>query len=185
VDSLLLYVVVTAGAALILAGAYGLAPSLLPRRRRPAELRLVSARLLGSEGPESLAAAQDAPAVALAAAGEDEAPPSLADASLEPPRPAAGFDPLLEDGGAWASDDTDAAFLDELLAEVELLRAQVRRLRAELDDLRAKARARTKPGRSNDRHSPRRLRPQARVDLPPPLRRQLSSIRSGRLRSGV
>ena len=178
-DSVLLYVVVASGAALICAGAYGLAPSLLPRRRR-AESQLVAARLAGADAPGQAA---PAPTATAAVAGEDKESTPLEVAS--PGQPAAnGFDPLLGDA-AWASDEADGDLLDEMMAEIEMLRSQVRRLRAELDGLRGRTGARTRPARSNDRHSPRRLRPQARVDLPPPLRRQLTSIRSGRWRSAV
>jgi hypothetical protein len=181
VDSVLLFVAVASGAALILAGAYGLAPSLLPRRRR-AESQLVAARLAGADASGQAAPAPASTATAVVA-GEDKESTPIEVASPQQPK-ATGFDPLLGDA-AWASDEADGDLLDEMMAEIEMLRSQVRRLRAELEGLRARTTARARPARSNDRHSPRRLRPQARVDLPPPLRRQLSSIRSGRLRSAV
>lgn len=173
-ESLLLYAVVAAAIALMLAGAYGAAPVVFTRRHAsgPAQGGLGHAFALGAAFPlleKDLALGLKAmPAVA---------EPDQRNEGPHDDEPNGAYE---EDEAARASTPSgDETLLPDLVAEIEMLRAQMAGLRSELVSFAGIAAAK-KDQRQATSEPRRRYRPQAAGELPLPLRRRLSDICSER-----
>jgi hypothetical protein len=163
---------------MILAGAYGALPALLPRRRLQAITAGGAALDISSKHAETTRALVVAEPAAPIATGGVSAPAEV----LRKVEPETSFD----DVEACASDESlpavDSEMLSDLMSEIWLLRVQIESLRTELGSLsRAAASgpsAEATPVTAAE--SKRRTKPQAAVDLPKPLRRQVVDIRKQR-----
>jgi hypothetical protein len=174
VENLLLYLIIAAGFAMLLAGAYGAAPSLFPRRRTDAagmHHAVGPIFALGGAFPLLQDDLGDASSASRPSVAIIEAPG--ADGPLDD-------DPLPDEADEDEAGQVDETLLMDLLLEIELLRGQMQGLRSELTLFAAKAAA-VQPGPHPASAEPkRRARTQTTVDLPQPLRRHVVDLRKQR-----
>jgi hypothetical protein len=183
---MLLYVVLVASLALMLAGAYGAAPALFARRPAPVQGFVPDTQTQMFElGPAFPLLPQDcAPASVQQPAANVAGPVGISAVAV--------FDDAVEDeahdiDGEFAADQSGAPgdrppadddLLTDIFAEVSLLRAQIEGLRAELGGIRSQATTLVKNERAAETR--RRYRNGVKADLPVSLRRQIGDVRRGR-----
>jgi len=182
VESLLLYIVVIAAFGLMLAGAYGAAPMLFARRQEHAHGGNGVASRLFALGAAFPLLEQD-----LSATRPDlrsgVAPATTADAA-EADWFGEQSEDIYNDASApdspMTSEPLEEELLNDLFAEIGMLRIQIEGLRRELGGLKAQTAAIMAPDTESAVESRRRYRSSAVADLPVSLRRRLSDVRRER-----
>lgn len=185
-ESLLLYVVLVASLALMLAGAYGAAPALFARRPAPVQGFLPDNQPqmfdLGPAFPllqQELAPAPVEPSTINATASPAIGGTSAFDDTDDSGEYASDAELAVTDGGvAGDRPQSDDDLLTDIFAEVSLLRAQIEGLRAELGGIRSQATTLVKNERAAETR--RRYRNGVKAGLPVSLRRQIGDVRRGR-----
>jgi hypothetical protein len=184
-ESLLLYVVLVASLALMLAGAYGAAPALFARRPAPVQ------GFVPDDQPQMFDLGPAFPLLLQ----RDLAPAPIEPSAINATSPLTiGSVPAFDDTDDSGEYDLDAELADgrvagdrpqsdddvltDIFAEVSLLRAQIEGLRAELGGIRSQATTLAKNERSTETR--RRYRNGVKADLPLSLQRQIGHIRRDR-----
>jgi hypothetical protein len=182
VENALLYLVIVAGVGLMLAGAYGAAPAIFPRRRAHAGAAQIFT--LGAAFP--LLEEDLAPALAMSAETTTAEAPLMSFGAEEDGGPefglyedAAGSERRFAVGAIADVSEVDEAMLGDLMAEIEGLRSQIEGLRSELGLFTLQTAA-LQSREATAAIEPRRRNRQPPAALPPPLRRQLVDIRKQR-----
>jgi hypothetical protein len=168
-ENLLLYLIIAAGILLVVAGAYGAAPALLPRRRAQADGHHSLGQIF-TTGEAFPLLERDLGRITA------EAPGTRAVESVEPDdQVAAAQGATLQMRFLSSTPEFEDALLSDLMTEIEILRGQIEGLRAELGSFVLQT-ARLREEKPPNSEGKRRARPQNQ-DLPLPLKRQVVEVR--------